>query len=112
MTYAEQTGFGLGIFQLTALPIAQLLLAWIVRPSGREVEAARSALARKKIARSQWVSRMLLIPPLGYFVSGGLSVAFPRYGMTLLGITTFAEMWFFIFLIAFNRKFAQENLVE
>lgn len=46
----------------------------------------------------------LLIPPLIYVVSGLLSLLIPSFSMAFMGISTFAVMWVFIFIIALNQQ--------
>lgn len=106
MSLHHDAAIGIAIFQMTALPIALLIPAWLIYPSRKERAAAAQATEeeRKSLDHSRRAGRKLLIPPLAYFGSGALSYALPGFAMPLLGITTFLLMWFFIFFIAFNRK--------
>lgn len=110
MSLRHDEAVGFAIFQMTAIPIVLLILAWLVKPAGGQAtsDPAGNEVARKRDAHYLWAAKKLLLPPLAYFVSGALSwvLSFVWLGasMTLLGITTFAVMWYFISLIGHLRK--------
>ena len=103
---ADDRNFGIAVFQIVALPVVLLLLAWIVAPSGKSklLDVAAEAEQRKVDERARWTAKKLLIPPLIYVVSGLLSLLIPSFSMAFRGISTFAVMWVFIFIIALNQQ--------
>ena len=116
MSLHHDEAVGLAIFQMTALPFVLLILAWLVKPTGKQASSdpAEIEIARKRDVHFLWAAKKMLFPPFAYFVSGTLSfmLSYVWLGasMTLLGITTFLVMWFFIFLIAhLNKRLLQDQ---
>ena len=81
MSLHHDAAIGIAIFQMTALPIALLIPAWLIYPSRKERAAAAQATEeeRKSLDHSRRAGRKLLIPPLAYFGSGALSYALFRH---------------------------------